>query len=126
MTNDTNAIVSSLNSQKDKSYLLAVYKSNKKLLKGFAQQRAIIASIFKRRDAAVTEFPVPADSTYGLVGVEKPLSHGTVYLNASNPTGTPEVIHNAFVNPIDRTIMAIGLRFFRTVWARSAQPFPDL
>jgi choline dehydrogenase-like flavoprotein len=119
MTNDTNAIVSSLNSQKDKSYLLAVYKSNKKLLKGFAQQRAIIASILKRRDAAVTEFPVPADSTYGLVGVEKPLSHGTVYLNASNPTGTPEVIHNAFVNPIDRTIMAIGLRFFRTVWARS-------
>tara|TARA_R110002003_G_scaffold1868_9_gene23642 strand:- start:5280 stop:6917 length:1638 start_codon:yes stop_codon:yes gene_type:complete len=118
MTNDTNAIVSSLNSQKDETYLPAVYKSNKKLLKGFAQQRAIIASIFKRRDAAVTEFPVPADGTYGLVGVEKPLSRGTVYLNASNPTGPPEVIHNAFVNPIDRTIMAIGLRFFRTVWAR--------
>lgn len=25
---------------------------------------------------------------------------------------------NAFVNPIDRNIMAIGLRFFRSVWAR--------
>jgi choline dehydrogenase-like flavoprotein len=118
MTNDTNAVIRSLNSQKDETYLPAVYKNNEKLLEGFARQREIIASIFKRRDAAVTEFPVPADGTYGLVGVEKPLSRGTVYLNASNPTGPPEVTHNAFVNPIDRTIMAIGLRFFRTVWAR--------
>jgi choline dehydrogenase-like flavoprotein len=118
MTNDTNAVVGSLNSQKAETYLPAVYKGNKKLLKGFALQRDAIASIFKRRDAAVTEFPVPADGTYGLVGVEKPLSRGTVYLNASNPTGPPEVTHNAFVNPIDRTIMAIGLRFFRSVWAR--------
>jgi choline dehydrogenase-like flavoprotein len=118
MTNDTNAVVSSLKSQNAETYLPAVYKGNKKLLKGFTAQREAIASIFKRRDAAVTEFPVPADGTYGLVGVEKPLSRGTVYLNASNPTGPPEVIHNAFVNPIDRTIMAIGLRFFRTVWAR--------
>ncbi|KAH7066396.1 choline dehydrogenase-like protein [Paraphoma chrysanthemicola] len=119
MTNDTNTIVRDLNSQKDETYLPAVYKSNKKLLKGFAQQRAVITSIFKRRDAAVAEFPVPADGTFGLVGVEKPLSRGTVYISASNPTGPPEVTHNAFVNPIDRTIMAIGLRFFRTVWARS-------
>jgi choline dehydrogenase-like flavoprotein len=118
MTNDTNAVVSSLKSQNAATYLPSVYKNNKKLLKGFARQRDIIATIFKRRDAAVTEFPVPADGTYGLVGVEKPLSRGTVYLNASNPTGPPEVTHNAFVNPIDRTIMAIGLRFFRTVWAR--------
>jgi choline dehydrogenase-like flavoprotein len=113
MTNDTDAVVSSLNNQKDETYLPAVYKNNQKLLKGFARQREIIASIFKRRDAAV-----PADGTYGLVGIEKPLSRGTVYLNASNPTGPPEVVYNAFVNPIDRTIMAIGLRFFRTVWAR--------
>jgi choline dehydrogenase-like flavoprotein len=118
MTNDTNAVVSSLKSQNAETYLPAVYKGNKKLLKGFTAQREAIASIFKRHDAAVTEFPVPADGTYGLVGIEKPLSRGTVYLNASNPTGPPEVIHNAFVNPIDRTIMAIGLRFFRTVWAR--------
>jgi choline dehydrogenase-like flavoprotein len=118
MTNNTNAVVSSLNSQKDSDYLPAAYKNNKKLLKGFAAQKRIIAGMFKRKDAAVAEFPVPADGTYGLVGVEKPLSRGTVYLNASNPTGPPAVTHNAFVNPVDRTVMAIGLRFFRTVWAR--------
>jgi choline dehydrogenase-like flavoprotein len=118
MTEDPNAVINSLNSQKDETYLPAVYQSNKKLLKGFARQRAVIASIFARRDAAVTEFPVPADGTYGLVGVEKPLSRGTVHINAADPNGPPKVIHNAFVNPVDRTIMAIGLRFFRTVWAR--------
>ncbi|CAO2649878.1 Nn.00g011700.m01.CDS01 [Neocucurbitaria sp. VM-36] len=118
MTNSTASIVSSLNSQKDTDYLPASYKNNAKLLKGFARQRQVIANIFKRKDAAVVEFPVPADGTYGLVGVEKPLSRGTVYLNASNPAGPPEVSFNAFVNPIDKQIMSIGLRFFRTVWAR--------
>lgn len=118
MTEDSQAIVKSLNEQQDETYLPAVYSGNKKLLEGFARQREVIASIFERRDAAVAEFPVPADGTYGLVGVEKPLSRGTVYLNASNPTGPPTVTYNAFVNPVDRVIMAIGLRFFRSVWAR--------
>jgi choline dehydrogenase-like flavoprotein len=117
MTNDTDTLVDSLNSQTATDYLPSIYK-NKKLAKGFAKQREVIASIFKRKDAAVAEFPLPASGTYGLVGVEKPLSRGTVHLNASNPTGPPTVIHNAFVNPIDRTVMAIGLRFFRSVWAR--------
>jgi choline dehydrogenase-like flavoprotein len=112
------SVVNSLNSQKEGSYLPSVYKSNKKLLKGFEAQKRVIAKIFARSDAAVAEFPVPADGTYGLVGVEKPLSRGTVHIDAANPTGPPNVIHNAFVNPVDRTILAIGLRYFRTVWAR--------
>jgi choline dehydrogenase-like flavoprotein len=112
------SVVNSLNSQKEGSYLPSVYKSNKKLLKGFEAQKRVIAKIFARSDAAVAEFPVPADGSYGLVGVEKPLSRGTVHINAANPTGPPNVIHNAFVNPVDRTILAIGLRYFRTVWAR--------
>jgi choline dehydrogenase-like flavoprotein len=112
------SVVNSLNSQKKGSYLPSVYKSNEKLLKGFEAQKQVIAKIFARSDAAVAEFPVPADGSYGLVGVEKPLSRGTVHINAANPTGPPDVIHNAFVNPVDRTILAIGLRYFRTVWAR--------
>ncbi|KAF1846286.1 GMC oxidoreductase [Cucurbitaria berberidis CBS 394.84] len=118
MTDDADAVVNSLNSQKDSDYLPAIYKNNAKLLKGFSRQRAIIANLFTRYDAAVAEFPVPADGSFGLVGVEKPLSRGTVYLNASNPSGPPEVSFNAFVNPVDKTILGISLRFFRTVWAR--------
>ncbi|CAI9629911.1 gmc oxidoreductase [Alternaria burnsii] len=118
MTNDTDSLISRLSSQKATDYLPSIYKSNKKLASGFAKQRAVIADIFSRKDAAVAEFPVPADGSYGLVGVEKPLSRGTVYIDAKNPNGPPNVIYNAFVNPIDRMIMAVGLRFFRTVWAR--------
>ena len=118
MTTTSGDIVKSLNSQKDTDYLPAIYKNNKKLLKGFAAQRKAISDIFQRRDAAVAEFPVPADGTYGLVGIEKPLSRGSVYINAKDPNGPPSVLHNAFVNPVDRTILAIGLRYFRKVWAR--------
>jgi choline dehydrogenase-like flavoprotein len=118
MTNDTASVIASLKSQKATDYLPSIYKKNSALQKGFARQREAIANLFSRKDAAVTEFPVPSDGTYGLVGVEKPLSRGTVYLNASNPTGPPEVTFNAFVNPIDKAVMAISLRFFRTVWAR--------
>ncbi|KAJ4357100.1 hypothetical protein N0V95_002756 [Ascochyta clinopodiicola] len=118
MTSDVSSVVASLNSQKDASYLPSFYTGNKKLLKGYAAQKKIIAGLFQRKDAAVAEFPVPADGSYGLVGVEKPLSRGFVHINAKNPNGSPDIIHNAFVNPIDRSVMAIGLRFFRTVWAR--------
>ncbi|KAJ4983132.1 Oxygen-dependent choline dehydrogenase 7 [Stagonosporopsis vannaccii] len=118
MTTDVKSVVASLNSQQDASYLPSFYKGNKKLLKGFAAQKKVIAGLFQRKDAAVAEFPVPADGSYGLVGIEKPLSRGFVHINAKNPAGSPDIIHNAFVNPIDRSIMAIGLRFFRTVWAR--------
>lgn len=115
MTADASTIVSSLDGQRDTDYLPTVYKTNKKLLKGYTAQRRLIANIFKRRDAAVAEFPVPADASFGLVGIEKPLSRGTVYLNASNPTGPPTVLHNAFVNPVDRTILGISLRYYRSV-----------
>ncbi|KAJ4383677.1 hypothetical protein N0V86_001732 [Didymella sp. IMI 355093] len=114
---EVNSLVSSLGSQKDEDFLPTIYKGNKKLLKGFAAQRRIIADIFKRRDAAVAEFPVPQDAAFSLVGVEKPLSRGTVYLNASNPTGPPTVLHNAFVNPIDRKILGISTRYYRSYLA---------
>lgn len=117
MTKDVDTIVIHLNSQKDIDYLPSIYQHNKKLQKGFSAQRKVIASIFKRKDAAVAEFPVPADAAFSLVGVEKPLSRGTVHLNASNPTGPPTVLHNAFNSPIDRTILGISFRYYRSVLA---------
>lgn len=118
MTNNSQAIISMLNSQTATDYLPSIYKKNSRLAQGFAKQRKVIADIFGRKDAAVAEFPVPAEGSYGLVGVEKPLSRGTVNIDPKNPNGPPQVVYNAFVNPIDRLVMSIGLRFFRTVWAR--------
>jgi len=117
-SSDIDAVVSKLNKQDPASFLPSIYKNSPKLLKGFRRQRAIIAQIFKRRDAAVTEFPVPADGTYGLVGIEKPLSRGTIHLNASNPAGPPVITYHAFQNPVDKSILGISLRFFRKVWTR--------
>jgi choline dehydrogenase-like flavoprotein len=118
MTNSSQALIDTLNSQTATDYLPSIYKKNSKLANGFAKQRKVIADIFGRKDAAVAEFPIAADGSFGLVGVEKPLSRGTVNINPKNPNGPPNVVYNAFVNPIDRMIMAVGLRFFRTVWAR--------
>jgi choline dehydrogenase-like flavoprotein len=118
MVENTDAIARSIKSQDDEAYLPAIYKGNRKLLKGFARQREIIANLFTRSDAAVAEYGVQSDDSFNVVGVEKPLSRGTVYLNPSNPTGPPDVTHNAFVNPVDRSIIGIGLRFYRSVMAQ--------
>ncbi|KAF9691258.1 hypothetical protein EKO04_010924 [Ascochyta lentis] len=117
MVNSTNAIVSSMQNQNLEAYLPPIYKSNKKLLEGFTRQREIIANLFTRHDAAVAEYGVQSDGSFNVVGVEKPLSRGTVYINPSNPTGPPDVTNNAFVNPVDRSIIGIGLRFYRSLMA---------
>ncbi|KAF2791287.1 GMC oxidoreductase [Melanomma pulvis-pyrius CBS 109.77] len=118
ITSKFSSIVNSLTSQKNSDYLPSIYKNNKPLLKGAAAQRKIIADLFKRKDAAVVEFPVPADGTYGLVGIEKPLSRGTIHINAANPEGPLDIAFNALVNPVDIMVLGAGLRYLRTVWAR--------
>ncbi|USW57851.1 Putative glucose-methanol-choline oxidoreductase, FAD/NAD(P)-binding domain superfamily [Septoria linicola] len=117
MTPNTSAVISPLTSQSPHSYLPPLYTTSPRLLAGFLRQKALITTLFSRSDAAVCEFPVPSDGTYALVGVEKPLSRGSVHLNPLDPNGPPDVSYNAFVNPIDRKIMAIGLRFLRKVWS---------
>ncbi|KAF1969999.1 choline dehydrogenase-like protein [Bimuria novae-zelandiae CBS 107.79] len=118
MTSEVHAVVNGLNNQSAALYLPKIYRNNTKLLKGFKAQRGIIADLFKRKDAAVTEFPVPPDGAYGLVGIEKPLSRGIIHLNPTNPTGPPLIQFNAFQNPVDKQILGIGTRFFRSVWNR--------
>ncbi|KAF1952474.1 choline dehydrogenase-like protein [Byssothecium circinans] len=111
-------ILSTLTAQNASSFLPSVYKNSPKLLKGFERQREVIAAIFARKDAAVAEFPVPADGTFGLVGIQKPLSRGTIHLNATDPSAQPVITYHAFQNPVDKTILGISLRYFRSVWNR--------
>lgn len=118
MTQEVDAVVGSLTNQSAASYLPEIYRNSTKLLRGFTAQREIIADLFKRKDAAVAEFPVPPDGAYGLVGIEKPLSRGIIHLNPNNPTGPPVIQFNAFSNPVDKQILGIGTRFFRSVWNR--------
>ncbi|EUC34141.1 GMC oxidoreductase [Bipolaris victoriae FI3] len=117
-TNNTQALIDMVNGQKATDFLPSIYKKNSKLAAGYAKQRKVLANLLARKDAAATEMTLAADGSYALIGIEKPLSRGSITINAKNPNGAPDVAFNAFVNPVDRLIMSIGLRFFRSVWAR--------
>lgn len=95
-----------------------VYTSNEKLLQGYAAQKKPLTGLLQCKEAAAVEVPIPADGTLGIVTVEKPLSRGTVHINAKDPAGPPDILFNAFVEPIDRVILGIGVRYLRKVMAR--------
>ncbi|KAF3006816.1 hypothetical protein E8E13_010516 [Curvularia kusanoi] len=110
------SIVSSIKTQNARSFLPSVY-ADSKLLAGFAKQRDIIASLHLRADAAVAEFPMVA---FGLAigALQRPLSRGTITLNAQNKYAPPVVQWNTFQNPVDRQIIAEMVRWLRQHWAR--------
>ena len=110
------SIVSSIKSQNARSFLPSVY-ADSKLLAGFNKQRAIIADLHSRADAAVAEFPMVA---FGLAigALQRPLSRGTITLNPQNKYAPPVVQFNTFQNPVDRAILAEMVRWLRVHWAR--------
>jgi choline dehydrogenase-like flavoprotein len=110
------SIVSSIKSQNARTFLPSVY-ADSKLLAGFAKQRAIIADLHSRPDAAVAEFPMVA---FGLAigALQRPLSRGTITLNPQNKYAPPVVQFNTFQNPVDRAIIAEMVRWLRVHWAR--------
>jgi choline dehydrogenase-like flavoprotein len=116
--NDYNNLANKVKSQKTDAYLPPIYKNSKKLLRGVAAQRAILAKLFTSDEAAVVEYPVPASGAGVLVGLEKPLSRGVISINPENPQGPPKVLFNALTNPLDKSVMAASVRYLRTVWAR--------
>ena len=93
-------------------FLPEVYSSDKSLLAGFKAQRDILIKSIRAGDVAVLELPI---SGGGLIpnAMQKPLSRGTVHLNATNPTGVPVVLHNALAHPFDRATIFEALQFTR-------------
>lgn len=107
------SLISSASAQEDpSSYLPAAY-SDLSLLAGFLAQRKILTDRFTAGTVAVYEFPFNGG---GFVpnAIQKPLSRGTVYLNASNPMGEPVVTYNTFQNPFDAAVMYAAVNFTRT------------
>lgn len=118
ITDQISTLVSSLTKQVAKTYLPSIY-SDSALLKGFQAQRDILAKQFAAGSVAAIEFPF---SGAGFVpnAVQKPLSRGTVYLNASNPTGSPVVSHGALQNPFDRAQLFAAVQWTRGFFNSSA------
>lgn len=90
VTDDVESILSSLAEQESGLHLPETYTSNKDLIAGYEAQRDIIAQQLEEGTVAALEFPFGGT---GFVpnAVEKPLSRGTVHLNASDPHGEPIV-----------------------------------
>jgi choline dehydrogenase-like flavoprotein len=93
-------------------FLPEVYSTDKSLLAGFKAQRDVLLKSIRAGSVAVLELPI---SGGGLIpnAMQKPLSRGTVHLNATNPTGVPIVLHNALAHPFDRATIFESLQFTR-------------
>ncbi|KAF1944046.1 alcohol oxidase [Clathrospora elynae] len=114
------SLVARVRNLKDDAYLPAIYKNNKKLLKGVKAQREILANLYQSNEAGIVEIPISGAGTYVLVGLEKPVSRGTIMINPANPQGPPRILYNAMSNPIDKSVLASCVRYVRTVWAQPA------
>ena len=87
---DAKAFVSTLAEQDACEHLPETYLANEALVAGYEAQRDILVEQLGEGSVAALEFP------FGGMGfvpnaVEKPLSRGTVHLNASDPHGEPVV-----------------------------------
>ncbi|KKZ63408.1 hypothetical protein EMCG_02295 [[Emmonsia] crescens] len=123
ITNDTESMINSLNDQVSSTHLPNVYTSD--LIAGFDAQRAILARQLGEGSVSALEFPF-GGAGFVPNSLQKPLSRGTVHIDATNPRGEPIVTFNAFKNPFDRTQLATFIaftrRFFKTNALTDMQP----
>ncbi|KAF2627375.1 GMC oxidoreductase [Macroventuria anomochaeta] len=112
-------ISTQVTAQANDAYLPAIYKGSKRLLTGVAAQRKVLASLYSNSKAGIVEFGIPAAGNGLLVALQKPLSRGTITINPTNPQGVPLIRYNAMINPLDKSILAVCVRYIRQVWARS-------
>ncbi|KZM23654.1 uncharacterized protein EKO05_0005335 [Ascochyta rabiei] len=111
-------ISTQVTAQANDAYLPAVYKGSKKLLAGIAAQRKILAGLYSNTKAGIVELGIPAAGSGVLVAFQKPLSRGTISINATDPQGAPLIHYNAMTNPLDRSMLAACVRYVRQIWAR--------
>jgi choline dehydrogenase-like flavoprotein len=86
---------------------------DKALISGFKRQREVITGMWKRNDNAVFEFAFGGGPVGG--ALQRPLSRGTITINASDPLGNPLVAYRTFSNPIDVSNSIAMFRYSRVV-----------
>lgn len=90
ITDDVDSLISSLAEQKTGEHLPETYTANKALVAGYDAQREILVEQLGEGTVAALEFPF-GGSGFVPNAIEKPLSRGTIHLNASDPHGEPIV-----------------------------------
>jgi choline dehydrogenase-like flavoprotein len=109
------SITALISKQDATAYLPGRYSKNRSLLKGFLAQRKILIDHYLSDYAANGEYPIQPWGR-ATTAVQKPLSHGTLTLNATNPSSNPIVVRNAFQNPIDKMVLGELVRWNCQHW----------
>jgi len=115
ITNNSATLLADAEATSPRDYLPEIYSNSSSLRAGFEAQRAILLKHIRAGEVAVLEVPI---SGGGLIpnAMQKPLSRGTVHLNATHPTSPPIVLHNALAHPLDRATLFSALQFTRRLF----------
>ncbi|PGH00001.1 hypothetical protein AJ80_09237 [Polytolypa hystricis UAMH7299] len=110
IADDYKDIIRELKSQKAAEHLPSTY--NKELIRGYEAQRSILLKSFASHEFPVLELPFNGAGQVSLV-LHKPMSRGTVLLNATDIYAEPLVDYNTLINPFDARVIANNYRFAR-------------
>lgn len=119
VSTDSETLLDAAEATAVEDFLPEVYSQDERLVAGFKAQRDILLKAIRAGETAVLEVPI---SGGGLVpnAMQKPLSRGTVHLNATNPSGVPVVLHNSLAHPFDRASVFESVKFTRRLFATDA------
>ncbi|KAF1975214.1 alcohol oxidase [Bimuria novae-zelandiae CBS 107.79] len=118
----SSALATELEAQQPTAYLPSRYTTTPTILAGYLRQRSILLHQFRgdqNYSAGAGELPTQP-SGRASAALQKPLSRGTVTLNATDPHGYPVVTYHSLQNPVDKAILCDLIRFNRRQWASPA------
>lgn len=116
---DMQGLISELAAQEEGAYLPAIYNTSASLTAGYEAQRSILLSQLRNNSIGIIEFPIGGVGSIA-DALQKPLSRGTVHLNATYPAGPPVVAYNALNNPFDQSVLFAGVEYARKMMAANA------
>ncbi|KAF2446166.1 GMC oxidoreductase [Karstenula rhodostoma CBS 690.94] len=88
---------------------------------GYLRQRSILLKQFTAHPAYAAAAELPTQpSNRATAALPKPLSRGTITLNASDPAAYPLISYNSLKNPVHTAILTVPIRYNRAHWASPA------
>lgn len=119
VTPDADALLDKAEAASARDFLPEIYGEDERLLAGYKTQRDVLTKAMRADEVAVLEAPISGGGFIPF-SMQKPLSRGTVHLNATNPSEVPVVLHNALAHPFDRASIFEALKFARRLAATDA------
>lgn len=119
VTADSEALLDEVEATSAEDFLPDVYSQDECLIAGFQAQRDVLLEAISAGEVAVLEVAISGGGVLPNA-MQKPLSRGTIHLNATDPSGVPVVLHNSLAHPFDRAIVFEALKLSRRLMATEA------